>query len=157
VASDLRFIVAVLTINKDLERIGDLAANLAEQALFLAEEKSTALTHSPIDFAEESIRVRHMLTNSLDALVTRDAALARTVLADDDAVDELHREVYQKVKQAIQLNPETAGRMIDLLNVSRRLERIADHAVNIAEDVIYLVEGRIVRHNQQIERPMNLK
>ena len=146
VASDLRFLVAVLTINKDLERIGDLAANLAQQAIFLADEKPATSEISLIDLAEESVRVRAMLTNSLDALVTRDPELARSVLESDDAVDELHRGVYQKVKQAIGTDPSVSGKMIDLLNISRQLERIADHAVNIAEDVIYLVEGRIVRH-----------
>lgn len=153
VASDLRFLVAVLTISKDLERIGDLTSNLAEQALFLAEETPIQIDSAPIDLAEESVRVRAMLNNSLDALVTRDAALARAVLADDDAVDALHRQAYQNVKEAIAAKPSVAGYMIDLLNVSRRLERIADHAVNIAEDVIYLVEGRIVRHEQSQKLP----
>jgi len=145
VASDLRFLIAVLTISKDLERIGDLAANLAEQALFLADEQPSWRGASPIDLGEESVRVRTMLNDSLDALVTRDPELARSVLEADDAVDALHREVYQAIKQAIVADPSRTGQMIDLLNVSRRLERIADHAVNIAEDVIYLVEGRIVR------------
>lgn len=144
VASDLRFVVAVLTINKDLERIGDLAVNLAEQSLFLAEESPAA--DIPFDLIGEGRRVRAMLKQALDALVNRDAELARQVLAGDDEIDSIHRDVYQHIKRAIAAHPEQASRLIDFLNASRHLERIADHAVNVAEDVIYLTEGRIVRH-----------
>jgi phosphate transport system protein len=149
VASDVRYVVAVLTINKDLERIGDLAANLAEEAIYLADEPP--VQHSPFDLMGEGRRVRQMLKDCLDALVNRDADLARRVLKSDDEVDQIHRSMYNKVKEAIRQNPLESGRFIELLNASRQLERIADHAVNIAEDVIYVVEGRIVRHRPELQ------
>jgi phosphate transport system protein len=149
VASDVRYVVAVLTINKDLERIGDLATNLAEEAIYLADEPP--VQQSPFDLMGEGRRVRQMLKDCLDALVNRDASLARRVLKSDDEVDEIHRAMYNKVKEAIRQNPLESGRFIELLNASRQLERIADHAVNIAEDVIYVVEGRIVRHRPELQ------
>jgi phosphate transport system protein len=149
VASDVRYVVAVLTINKDLERIGDLATNLAEEAIYLADEPP--VQQSPFDLMGEGRRVRQMLKDCLDALVNRDAGLARRVLKSDDEVDEIHRAMYNKVKEAIRQNPLESGRFIELLNASRQLERIADHAVNIAEDVIYVVEGRIVRHRPELQ------
>jgi phosphate transport system protein len=149
VASDVRYVVAVLTINKDLERIGDLATNLAEEAIYLADEPP--VQQSPFDLMGEGRRVRQMLKDCLDALVNRDAPLARRVLKSDDEVDAIHRAMYNKVKEAIRQNPLESGRFIELLNASRQLERIADHAVNIAEDVIYVVEGRIVRHRPDLQ------
>lgn len=148
VASDARYVVAVLTINKDLERIGDLAAGLAEEAIFLANEPP--VQQAPFDLVGEGQRVRTMLKNCLDALVNRDTKLAREVLKADDEVDSIHRQMYHQVKDAIRQNPLETGRYIELLNTSRQLERIADHAVNIAEDVIYVVEGRIVRHRPEL-------
>ena len=150
VASDVRYVVAVLTINKDLERIGDLATSLAEEAIFLADEPP--IHQAPFDLLGEGQRVRTMLKNCLDALVNRDANLARQVLKADDEVDRIHREMYRTVKEAIRQNPLETGRFIELLNTSRQLERIADHAVNIAEDVIYVVEGRIVRHRPELQQ-----
>lgn len=149
VASDVRYVVAVLTMNKDLERIGDLAVNLAEEAIFLANEPP--INQAPFDLVAEGRHVRQMLKDCLDALVNRDASLARRVLLADDDVDRIHREMYRKVKDAIRQNPLETGRFIELLNTSRQLERIADHAVNIAEDVIYVVEGRIVRHRSETD------
>jgi phosphate transport system protein len=149
VASDVRYVVAVLTINKDLERIGDLAVNLAEEAIFL--ENEPPIQQAPFDLLDEGRRVRQMLKDCLDALVNRDATLARRVLKADDEVDRIHREMYRGVKEAIRQNPLETSRFIELLNTSRQLERIADHAVNIAEDVIYVVEGRIVRHQPKIQ------
>ncbi len=149
VASDVRYVVAVLTINKDLERIGDLAVNLAEEAIFL--ENEPPIQQAPFDLLDEGRRVRQMLKDCLDALVNRDASLARRVLKADDEVDRIHREMYRGVKEAIRQNPLETSRFIELLNTSRQLERIADHAVNIAEDVIYVVEGRIVRHQPKIQ------
>jgi phosphate transport system protein len=150
VASDVRYVVAMVTINKDLERIGDLATSLAEEAIFLADEPP--IQQAPFDIMGEGRRVRMMLKNCLDALVNRDAALARQVLKADDEVDRMHREMYRAVKEAIRQNPLETGRFIELLNTSRQLERIADHAVNIAEDVIYVVEGRIVRHRPDLQQ-----
>ena len=92
-----------------------------------------------------------MVRSSLSALIREDAEIARSVLKADDEVNQAHREMYARVKKAIQRRPEDAGRLIDLLMAARQLERIADHAVNIAEDVIYVVTGEMVRHNHQRE------
>jgi phosphate transport system protein len=151
VASDVRYVVAVLTINKDLERIGDLAVNLAEQAIYLSDETPVS-SNAPFDLLGEGVRVRQMLKDCLDALVNRDTSLARRVLKADDEVDQIHSEMYRKVKEAIRQNPLDTSRYIEMLNASRQLERIADHTVNIAEDVIYVVEGRIVRHRPELQQ-----
>jgi phosphate transport system protein len=145
VASDLRYIGSVLTINKDLERIGDLAVNMAEQAIPLADQPP--LVEVPFDLSAESQRVFQMLKHSLDALIHFDPELAETVIIADDEVDEIHREVCKNVEDEIRRNPEDVRRMIEVLTISRQLERIADHAVNIAEDVVYMVRGEIYRHN----------
>ncbi len=147
VASDVRYVVAVLTINKDLERVGDLAVSLAEETKFLANDPP--IQQAPFELVDEGQQVRQMLKDCLDALGHRDTTLARKVLRADDRVDRIHREMYRKIKEAIRQNPLESGRFIELLNTSRHLERIADHAVNIAEDVIYVVEGRIVRHRPE--------
>ena len=110
-----------------------------------------AVHQAPVDLLGEGRRVRTMLKNCLDALVNRDTSLSRKVLKADDEVDRMHREVYRAVKDAIRQNPLETGRFIELLNTSRQLGRIADHAVNIAEDVIYVVEGRIVRHRPELQ------
>ncbi len=143
VAIDLRFIVAAFKINNDLERIGDLAVNVAERAQYLA-------THEPVetafDFAGMAEKARDMVKTSLDALVNLDAGLAREVCAADDEVDAMNRRMYLQVQDGIRRQPERLEALIHLLSVSRHLERIADHATNIAQDVIYMVEGEIVRH-----------
>lgn len=147
VASDMRFVLAVIKINTDLERIGDLAAHLAEQAIFLAEEPEANM--ALFDFQGSSRRVWSMVKTSLDALVTRDVALAQQVRAADAEVDAAHRKVYRRVEEEITKNPHRVRQLIDLMNISRQLERIADHAVNIAEDVIFMVTGEIHRHDDQ--------
>ncbi len=146
VAIDLRFIVAVLKINNDLERIGDLAVNIAERALYLAENDGTVI---PFDFEGMARKAQQMLKDSLDALVNMDADLARRVGAADDEVDALNREMYIQVRRSIRESPEHLESLIHLLSASRHVERIADHATNIAEDVIYMVEGDIVRHHAE--------
>jgi phosphate transport system protein len=156
VASDMRFVVSIVKINRDLERIGDLAVNLAEQAIFLADEPR--FEPAPFDLGEECSRVRSMLKRSLDALVNHDAELAKRVRDEDDAVDAIHRGMYQKVEDAIRQNPDDVARLIDLLNVSRHLEHIADLAVSISEDVVYMVKGDILRHDsreQEASSPIN--
>ena len=147
VAADLRFVICVVKINSELERVADLAVNLAEQALFLMDEATVA--DIPWNLEAVGFRARSMVKQSLDALVNNDVDLAGRVRESDDEVDRIHREMYQRVKTDIEKNPEDTGRLIDLLNVSRQLERIADHAVNIAEVVIYLVRGEILRHEQK--------
>ena len=101
----------------------------------------------PFDLETECQTVLTMLHNCMLALVMEDAQRARQVLIDDGDVDQIHREMYQLVKQSIRKTPEAADALIDWLNASRHLERIGDHAVNIAEDVIHMVEGEVVRHN----------
>jgi len=145
VAVDLRYIVGVLKLNNDLERIADLAVNMAEQARPLAAAGARGL---PSRIREMSCAVESMLRNSLDALVNLDPSAAWGVCAADDAVDNLHRETYSTIKSDLQKDPTKADVLIHHLSVSRYLERIADHATNIAEDVIYLVDGDIVRHGR---------
>lgn len=143
VASDLRFIVAVLKINNDLERIGDLAENVAGRALALA---TTVELEIPYDFAGMADGARRMLRGSLDALCDLDAAAARRVCADDDRVDTINRDMYRRIKDAIQARPDRIDALLHLLSASRYVERIADHATNIAEEVIFMVRGEDVRH-----------
>ncbi len=143
VAIDLRFIVAVLKINNDLERIGDLSVNLAERAKLLAAAPQILV---PFDLAAIAEKTQHMLSISLDSLVNLDAVAARDVCRMDDEVDRANRQTYGLVKDAISAHPGQADILIAYLSVSRFLERIADHATNIAEDVIYMTEGFIARH-----------
>ena len=143
VAINLRQLIAALKINNDLERIGDMAVNIAHKAAALAGETAIEI---PADFAEMGEQTQAMLRNSLDSLVEMDAALARNVCACDDNVDQLKKQIRSRIEQQIRADPERIGGMLRLLSVSRNLERIADYATNIAEDVIYMVDGRIVRH-----------
>ena len=146
VANDLRFIVAVLKLNNDLERIADLAVNIAERALFLSSQTPLDI---PYDFSAIAAKTQAMLRQSIDALINRDADLARKVGLADDEVDAINREAFNRVTSMIKSHPDDLDSLIALLSVSRYLERIADHASNIAEDVIYLIEGRIVRHQHK--------
>jgi phosphate transport system protein len=146
VAIDLRFIVAILKINSDLERIGDLGVNIAERSVFLA---SVPQVNASLDFARMSKKAESMLNRCLDALVNMSSELANEVCADDDEVDAMNRQMYLKIQEAIQEYPDQVSSLIHLLSVSRHLERIADHATNIAEDVIYMIEGQIVRHKTE--------
>jgi phosphate transport system protein len=150
VAVDLRFIIAVLKINNDLERIGDLAVNIAERAVFLADQQDVT---PPPTLAGLTTKVETMLHLSLDALVSMDASLALQVLKTDDEVDELHRGMYRRVQELATDNPERMAGLFQWLSVSRYLERIADQATNIAEDVIYMIDGEIVRHHRKAPRP----
>lgn len=146
VAIDLRYLVAVLKLNNDLERIGDLSVNIAERALFLSKAPPTPI---PFDFEGMAKKTRAMLSMSLDALVNMDIDAANQVCARDDEVDEINRKMYEQVKAAIREHPEHVEALVHLLSVSRHLERIADHATNIAEDIIYMIEGRIARHRTE--------
>jgi phosphate transport system protein len=150
VAIDLRFIIAVLKINNDLERVGDLAVNVAERAAFLATQPPVDIS---FDFREMTRRAQEMLKKSLDALVNLSAESAREVLASDDAIDAMNREMFLLVQDAIHAHPRQTESLIHLLSASRHLERIADHATNIAEDVLYMIEGEIVRHKAEDYRP----
>ena len=144
VAVDLRFIVVVLKVNNDLERMGDFAKNIAKRAIFLA-------TQPPIPIFQEfavdlPVMVRSMVRKSLDALVTLDIDLARNVIKMDEKVDEINREMYAEVHRIIQQDASKAEVAMSLLSTSRYMERIADLSTNIAEDVMFMVEGRVFRH-----------
>jgi phosphate transport system protein len=145
VAADLRFIVAVLKINNDLERIGDLAVNIARKARALAARPPMRF---PFDLAGMSEKTQAMLRDSLDALVNFDAKLANEVCGRDDEIDGMKRDVRRQVEAMIAADPEQTRPLLRILAVSRNLERIADLATNIAEDVIYMVNGKIIRHQE---------
>jgi phosphate transport system protein len=146
VAIDLRFIIAVLKINNDLERIGDLAVNIAERVRFLISQPSIIIPYDLQGIAQKTI---WMLRSSLDSLVKLDTKIAYQVCAADDEVDDINRQMYDLIRNAILANPEHVDSLIPYLSVSRYLERIADHATNIAEDVIYMVDGIIARHRNE--------
>jgi len=154
VAIDLRFIIAVIKINNDLERIGDLAVNIAERAAFLATQEKLDI---PFDFAGMAEKTQSMLKRSLDSLVNMDIDLAWEVGASDDEVDAINRDMYLQVQDGIRKNIDRMECLIHLLQASRHLERIADLATNIAEDVIYMAKGEIVRHHAEDYRPQRLK
>jgi phosphate transport system protein len=143
VAADLRFIISVLKINNDLERIADLAVNIAERTRGLNE---VGRIPHPFDFPELGRKVLAMLKQALDALVNLDERAARQTCTLDDEVDTQHRQNYALVKEQIRKHPERLDALVQYLSVSRHLERIADLATNIAEDVLYMIEGEIVRH-----------
>ncbi len=145
VAADLRLLVAALKINNDLERIGDLAVNIARKARTLAEMATFTIT---FDLGGMSEKVEAMLHDSLDALVNLDAPLANDVCARDDAVDAMKREIRVAAEERIRQNPDDTQPLMKVIAVARNLERIADCATNIAEDVIYIAEGQIVRHHE---------
>ncbi|WP_417910512.1 phosphate signaling complex protein PhoU [Candidatus Electronema sp. PJ] len=146
-AVDLRMIIAVLKINNDLERIGDLAVDATERAIVLVEQEPVEF---PFDFTFMSQAVLKMLKQCLDAVVNLDLELAAKVCASDDAVDAIHAEVYRKVAAELVRQPQHVSQLLTYLSVSRYLERIADHTTNIAEDVIYLIQGNIVRHQEPL-------
>ena len=143
VAADLRFVVAVLKINNDLERMGDLARNIAKRVVFLTNGEEIDL---PQDLRPMAAMAQKMVKESLDALVNADTLLARRVRDADDDVDKMRRKVQDFCEKQIAGNPEHTELLMRLLSVSRHLERLGDLATNVAEDVIYMVEGEIVRH-----------
>jgi phosphate transport system protein len=144
VASDLRFILAALKINSDLERIGDHAVNIAESAIQYA---SGAPLPVHVDIPRMARIAQTMLRTAIDGFIHRDATLARPVLTDDDAIDDLNRKVLVDLVGQIRSHPESVEQSLELIRVSRNLERIADLATNIAEDVIYMAEAQVVKHN----------
>lgn len=145
VAIDLRFLTAVIKINNDLERIGDQAVNIAQRVKLLTQKNEPGFFFDYTTMAETT---ELMLKQSLDALIRMDIDLALEVLKMDDEVDRIKDEAYDRIKKAISEHSEHTAYLINLLLISRHLERMADHATNIAEEVIYLVEGEIVRHGK---------
>lgn len=144
VANDLRFVVAVLKINNDLERIADQAVNIAERAKYLSVREKIEI---PADLTSMVDKALAMLKKSLESLVTMNPGMAHEVIACDDEIDTMHRKMYEQVQERIRSHPDHLERLINILSVSRQLERVADQVTNIAEDVIYMVEGEIIRHN----------
>ncbi|MFA5026522.1 MAG: phosphate signaling complex protein PhoU [Candidatus Methylomirabilota bacterium] len=142
-AGDLRFITTAMKINSDLERMADQAVNISERALVLNEEPQLK---PYIDIPIMSQLSQRMLRDSLDAFVRKDAALARQVIESDNRVDGLKDQVFRELLTFMMEDPRTIPRAIQLILVSRHLERIADHATNIAEMVVFLVEGKDIRH-----------
>lgn len=147
VAIDLRFIVTVIKINNDLERIGDQAVNIAQRIQSIAKHPNISFH---FDYTEMAEIAAAMLKQSLDALVNLDIDTAFRVLTLDDAVDDIQSNAYSQIKRAMRERPEEMTYLINLYLISRHLERVADHATNIAEEVIYLIEGEIVRHGKYL-------
>ena len=145
-AADLRLIVAALKINTDLERMGDLSVSIAQRAMSLLEEP---VIKPMIDIPHIAGLVQSMVRKSLDAFVMRDADLARSVLASDDAVDSLRTASYHELVSFMEQSPENIQAALDMLSITRNLERLADHSTNIAEDVLFLVKGIDVRHHAE--------
>ncbi|MCK5230302.1 MAG: phosphate signaling complex protein PhoU [Desulfobulbaceae bacterium] len=145
VAVDLRFLVGVIKINNDLERIGDEAKNIAQRLEIITKQEDYNYI---FDYSVMAKKTENMLKKSLEAFVNLDIDLAFSILPLDDEVDKIKRTAYDKIKEAMAKNPDHIGYLINLLLISRHLERIADHATNIAEDVVYMVEGEIIRHEK---------
>ncbi len=145
-ASDLRLITAALKINDDLERIGDQAVNIAQSVIKMLPQPPLKPL---IDIPRMADIAQSMTRDSLDAFVKRDAELARSVLKRDDEVDQLKDQVFRELLTYMMADPGTISRALALILISRNIERIADHATNIAEDVIFLVEAKDVRHRHE--------
>lgn len=148
VAVDLRFLIAVIKINNDLERIGDQAVNIAQRLITMSKH---SVYEVPFDYSIMSEKTEQMLKMSLDSLVNMDLDLALKVCLLDDEVDEIKDEVYDYVKKTMKEQKNHVGYLINFFLISRHLERLADHATNIAEEVIYMIEGEIVRHGKNFE------
>jgi len=145
-AADLRFIIGVLKVNNDLERMGDLAVNVAERADYLARKD---VIGAKLDFPRMARGVQEMVRLSLDALVNRDTDAAKKVLQMDDDIDALNRDMFTILQNVMKDDPASIKRAVHLLSVSRHLERIADLATNIAEDVVFMVDGETIRHQTE--------
>lgn len=143
VATDLRFVAATLKINNDLERIGDLAVNIAERAISLATKSTSPV---PSQFRPMMEQVAGMLRRSIRAFVAADVEEARNILVDDLEVDAQNRQSIKDLLARMHESPGEVEALVQLFSVSKNLERIGDHATNIAEDVVYMVEGDIIRH-----------
>jgi phosphate transport system protein len=146
VATDLRFIVGILKINQDLERIGDMAANIARIAIDLRSADPIEVPDDYFTMAEETAELLH---RTLDAFVSMDPGEAFDVLAEDDKIDLKKHKLHRAFEERVREQPEHRRALIHLFLVSRHLERIGDHTTNIAEDIIYMVTGEIVRHGQK--------
>lgn len=144
VATDLRYVIAVLKLNNDLERMGDIAVNIARRGRYL--QRKNAQIELPEFFEEMVGLVRGMVRDAIQALIASDTQLAERVRLTDDAVDARKRQIMRRIRALIQDRPQDASVLLKILDVPRHLERLGDLATNIAEDVIYFAEGKIVRH-----------
>jgi phosphate transport system protein len=144
---DLRLVVAVLKINNDLKRIAKLSKNIARRVLYLI---TVGGGHTAIDFRPMASHAQGMVTASLDALVRADSAMAHQVRRDDDVLDGMRRSIHNEIRTAIREDPRQTERLLKFYAVAKHLERIGDMATNIAADVIYMVDGEIVRHIQEV-------
>jgi phosphate transport system protein len=144
VAIDLRLIMSALKINNELERIGDIAVNIAERVEPLR-EKSDLIRQVPI--AEMANQARLMVKQAIDSFINNDPSLARNILRQDDSVDKLDRDIFRQLVVHMKNDPKSIEPASHVMILSRHLERLADHATNIAEDVIFLVDARIIKHN----------
>ena len=151
-ATDLRFIMAATKINSDLERIADQAVNISETTAKLLSEPQ--LKRKLLDIPRMAELAKLMVKDSLDAFVKKDVALARAVIAKDDAEDKLKSEAFHELMQIMQADSSTVQRALGLILIARNLERIADHATNIAEDVIFMVLGKDIRHGAERQTPI---
>ncbi len=142
-AVDLRFILAVIKINADLERVGDQAVNIAKRVMNMIEMEPADL---PVDIPAMAARVRTMVRDALRAFIEGDTELAKHVLEGDDEIDRMNKEAFAELSRCMQTKPDSAVQALDALSIARNLERVADHATNIAEDVIFWVRGADVRH-----------
>lgn len=153
VAIDLRRITTVMKISAELERVADLGANIAERALGIISSPEITVPDTMKEMSRQSL---DMLHDSIDAYVQLDVRLARQVCRMDEGVDELNRQIIDELTQLMKQRPDLIEPSIHLFSASRQIERIADHATNIAEDVVYLVQGEIIRHRNRVEpRPDN--
>lgn len=143
-AVDLRFILAVIRINADVERVGDQAVNIAARAVDMG---AHANSDFPVDIPKLASLAQNMVRKSLQAFIEADAEMARTVLTMDDEVDAMNNAAYKAIVDIIQRNPELTPQALNTLIIARNLERVGDHATNIAEDVIFWVQGSDVRHS----------
>ena len=148
-ATDLRFITSAMKINAELERIGDLAVNIIQRAAVLIKQPQLKPL---IDIPRMAELTQKMVKDSLDAFINRDAELARSVLTRDDEVDALKDQIFRELLTFMLSDQSTIPRALELILVSRHLERIGDHATNICEDIIYLVQGKDIRHHIEEER-----
>jgi phosphate transport system protein len=143
VAADLRYVVACIKVNNDMERISDLGGNIAKRAKAIAEGEKCPST---LDFKPMMDVTRTMLKGALDSLIYMDEVLALSVIEKDDIVDDYNAQTFKTVKELIKEDPQHVDYYLNMLSISRYLERIADYTTNICEDVIYMVRGEIIRH-----------
>ncbi len=153
-AADLRFITSAMKISSDLERIGDLAVNIAQRTIDLL--KSPQLKPL-IDIPQMALMAQEMVRDALNAFINGDDQLARDVCERDDQMDKLNQQVFRELLTYMMEDPATISRAVDLILVGRHLERIADHATNIGEDVIYMVQGKTIKHHIEEGRATGLK